>query len=179
MSINPDITGGVIYTPHLGEDFVGYRVQHPDGRVGYVTLCPSHNDDPAMADVFVYNGPTGEPGMDDTEFFVIPYGTARHLDRACGACNAEVGEPCRPDCIGEAGFLESRITREDITAILRSVWDEIQTNAANSDAHTLEDVAADVVRRLQHDFLSQHTCNDVTPTSVDRCPGCASEKATR
>lgn len=152
--MNPEDYGGIRYEPHIGDGYIGYKVTHPSGDVGYVTLCPSTNEDPAMADVFVYNGPTGEPGQDDSEFYVIPFGTERHVDISCEACGAEIGEECRPNCIGEAKHLESKFDRATISKILNTVWAEIRTNANSSDVHTLEDIAADVVQRLQHEFLT-------------------------
>lgn len=47
------------------QNFVGYKVTKPDGVVSYLYFNPSSESDDGVSNVFVYQGPHGEPG-DDT-----------------------------------------------------------------------------------------------------------------
>lgn len=64
----PIVTGtGVTYTAWTDGYAVGFRAVHPDGRVEYIYLNPSHDEPEAdeNPNVFLYTGPAGSTDGDD------------------------------------------------------------------------------------------------------------------
>lgn len=54
----------VTYKPWTQDGMVGYEVLVDGKRNGYVYFNPSTNEPPEGANVFVYSGPNGDPGLD-------------------------------------------------------------------------------------------------------------------
>ena len=55
---------GVKWVPWSDGRAIGFRCEHPDGRVEYVYLNPSSDSDDGTSNVFVYQGTEGDPVQD-------------------------------------------------------------------------------------------------------------------
>lgn len=59
-----DVSHGVKWVPWSDGRAIGFRCEHPDGRVEYVYLNPSSDSDDGTSNVFVYQGTEGDPVQD-------------------------------------------------------------------------------------------------------------------
>jgi hypothetical protein len=66
---SPDVTWVSFVDKQKG--IVGFRCLHPDGRERSVYLCPSSEGE-GEPDVFLYEGPDGDPMFDTSILFVTP-----------------------------------------------------------------------------------------------------------
>ena len=57
-------TPGATYTPWTDGYAVGFRCQHANGAVEYIYLNPSQEEEGTLPNVFIYQGPHGDPALD-------------------------------------------------------------------------------------------------------------------
>lgn len=70
-----DASSGVRYEAEVDRGVARIRCTRlSDGAVQFISLNPSGHSDDGVPNVFVYNGPTGDPqtGEDEPEIFIVP-----------------------------------------------------------------------------------------------------------
>lgn len=71
-----DHDSGVTYEPYTDEPSgaVGFKATHlSTGQVEYIMLNPSGGSDDGVPTVFLYLGPTGEPGQDEAAHHYVMF----------------------------------------------------------------------------------------------------------
>jgi hypothetical protein len=62
--VDTDEDSGATYRPWTDGWAVGFKAEHPDGRVAFIYLNPSGGSDDGVPNVFLYCGPTGDSAQD-------------------------------------------------------------------------------------------------------------------